>query len=160
MFKTASLLDLLSNRAFAKASSFSTLSPHTSKEILKSANKMPFLYLLFPVFLSLISACANTPLYTNDIADTKSYIKKARAAGAAELAAVEFNRAVRKIEHAEKLFASGNLQEAQKLALEAQLDAQTAQAKAESVRSTSAFTEVHAETVTLRSQDPTIDSLP
>ena len=81
-----------------------------------------------------------------------SSIDMARAAGGDEFAPVEMNKARAKLERARRMLQDGKRVEAQRLADEADVDAQVAHAKAGSVRSAQSLAEVKESIRALRQQ--------
>ena len=104
-----------------------------------------------------LSACGGKEMVKGDnLALGGSSIEIAQAAGADEFAPVEMKNARSKLDRARQLLQDGKRDEAQRLADEADADAQLAHAKASYMRSGKSLAEVQASIAAMRAQNNTI----
>lgn len=78
----------------------------------------------------LLSSCASTRPPTQTIAETRTAVKQAEQIGAQDFAPLEIREARKKLEKAEALVKIKKYEEAERLAVEARVDAELAQMKA------------------------------
>ncbi len=97
-----------------------------------------------------LTACASTPPPTAEMAVSTAAVGRAVSAGATELSAMDLRNARDKLEQANVALAARDHERARRLALEAQVDAQLAQAKAESSKAGKAAAELQESTRVLR----------
>jgi len=93
---------------------------------------------------SSLTAAADTPRTSDELAVATAAIDTARSSGAAELAPLELSLAREKLERAERLASAGNKTEARLLAEEANVDAQAARSKSGAIRANRSLNEVQA----------------
>ena len=99
-----------------------------------------------------LAACASTPIPNEKIAVAKQSVQRAEQSGAPELAPVEMAAARDKLTRAEKAAADREAEPANRLAEQANVDAQLAEATAQQQRSRKAAAEFDASMQTLRSE--------
>lgn len=92
--------------------------------------------------LLLLGACASTPAPTEQMAVTGAAVSSATSAGAPELAPAEMQTARDKFERAKTAMTKEDYDSARRLAEEAQVDAQLAEAKARSEQARKASDEL------------------
>lgn len=91
----------------------------------------------------LFAGCAVTPAApTAQLAASRTAVDQARMSGAPESASTEYNTARDKLARAEAAFEAQDYTAATRLAREAEVDAQLAQARAQSMRSQHALAEI------------------
>lgn len=101
-----------------------------------------------------LAACGGKEMVKGDnLALGASSIEMAQAAGADEFATVEMNSARQKLERARRLLQDGKREEAQRMADEADADAQVAHSKATYLRSAKSLAEVQASIAAMRAQN-------
>ena len=102
----------------------------------------------WPVALLLgfaLAGCANDPPPKAQMAASQTALEQARMSGADQgAAAADFNAAQQKLERAEAAYRARDYALAQRLASEAEVDAQLAQARTGSAKSTQALAEINA----------------
>lgn len=98
------------------------------------------------------AGCASTPMPNEKLAVAKASVERAERAGAPTLAPVEMAAAQDKLATAEKLAADGKSEPATRVAEQADVDAQLAQATAEQKRSRKAAVEFDASMAALRQE--------
>lgn len=103
-----------------------TLSPHPRGRFVRTV--------AVALGVAVLGACASVPPPTDQMAVSTAAIAHANAAGAAELAPLEMSLARDKMVRAQSAVASKDNAAALTLAHEAQLDAQLAESKAESIK--------------------------
>lgn len=102
---------------------------------------------------SFLTACAVTPAApTAQIAASRTAVDQARMAGASEAAPIEYNTARDKLARAEAAYQSQDYTRAIRLAREAEVDAQLAQARTSATRSQEALAEIEASTRALQDE--------
>ncbi|MDO9093750.1 MAG: DUF4398 domain-containing protein [Rubrivivax sp.] len=99
-----------------------------------------------------VAACASVPPPSEQIAVTTAAVANAAAVGAQELAPAELGLARDKLRRANLAMASQDHLQADRLAQQAQLDAQVAAAKANSAKARKAAEEVQAASRALREE--------
>jgi hypothetical protein len=99
-----------------------------------------------------LAACASSPIADEKIAVAKASLQRAEASGAPEFAPVELAAARDKLARAEKANADRNLQPANTLAEQANVDAELAEATAQEQRSHKAAMEFDASMLALRQE--------
>ncbi len=99
-----------------------------------------------------LSACASTPIPYEKIAVAKASLQRAEQSGAPELAPVELATARDKLSRAEKAVADHDAEPATRLAEQANVDAQLAEATAGQQKSHKAATEFDASMQALRQE--------
>jgi hypothetical protein len=102
--------------------------------------------------IALMSACATVPPPTQELAAARAAIDSADVAGAARTSSLELTQARDKLSAAELAARDGNAVKARRLAQEAQVDAQVAQAKASSARSREGLAQAQASLQALREE--------
>lgn len=100
----------------------------------------------------LLSACASTSPPVAQIAVSKAAISNASGAGGSEFAPHEFKTAMEKMEAAERAMKEKDYALAEKLAIEAQVDAQLATAMARSAKAKKAADTVQEDSRVLRKE--------
>lgn len=102
----------------------------------------------------LLAGCATTaPQGTvSDLGGAESAVTQAESEGAATHAPVEIAQARKKLERAEAAMAEERFEQADRLAAEAQLDAQLAEYKAQTAEAEKALTEINETIDTLRAE--------
>jgi hypothetical protein len=88
-----------------------------------------------------LSACASEAL-NNQLANTQEAVDQARIAGAADKAPADFSNAVDKLNQAKTAANTRHKDDAMRLAQEAQVDANLARARTDSVQARVAATEI------------------
>ncbi len=92
-----------------------------------------------------LTACAVAPAApVTQLAASRTAVDQARMAGAAESAPIEYDVAQRKLANAEAAYAAQDYLQATRLAREAEVDAQLAQARTGAIRAQDALAEVRA----------------
>jgi hypothetical protein len=99
-----------------------------------------------------LAACASTPIPNEKIAVAKASVQRAEQSGAPEFAPVEMAAARDKLARAEKAATDREAEPANRLAEQANIDAQLAEATAQQQRSHKAAVEFDASMQTLRSE--------
>jgi hypothetical protein len=99
-----------------------------------------------------LAACASTPIPNEKIAVAKASVQRAEQSGAPEFAPVEMAAARDKLARAEKAATDREAEPANRLAEQAHVDAQLAEATAQQQRSHKAAVEFDASMQTLRSE--------
>lgn len=100
-----------------------------------------------------LAGCANDPPPKAQIAASQTALEQARMSGAAQGGtATEFNAAQQKLERAEAAYRARDYTLAQRLASEAEVDAQLAQARTGSAKSTQALAEINASIRAMREE--------
>jgi hypothetical protein len=99
-----------------------------------------------------LAACASTPIPNEKIAVAKASVQRAEQSGAPEFAPVEMAAARDKLARAEKAATDREAEPANRLAEQANIDAQLAEATAQHQRSRKAAMEFDASMQTLRSE--------
>ena len=99
-----------------------------------------------------LAACASTPIPNEKIAVAKASVQRAEQSGAPEFAPVEMAAARDKLARAEKAAIDREAEPANRLAEQANIDAQLAEATAQQQRSRKAAVEFDASMQTLRSE--------
>ena len=118
----------------------------------KRAHPLPTLAASLLLALTL-AACGGKEMVQGDnLALGASSIEMAQAAGGDEFATVEMSSARQKLERARRLLQDGKREDAQRLADEADADAQVAQSKATYMRSAKSLAEVQASIAAMRAQ--------
>lgn len=102
--------------------------------------------------LGLLAGCATTPAPTQQMAVSRAAVENARAAGGNQYAPVELQRAMNKLDAAEKAMAREDYVEAEKLAQQAEVDARLASAKAQSAKAQRASAAVEEDIRVLRQE--------
>jgi hypothetical protein len=106
----------------------------------------------FSVGVMILAACASNPVADEKIAVAKASLQRAEGSGAPEFAPVEMSTARDKLARAEKANADHDLQPAVRLAEQATIDAQLAEATAQQQRSHKAAMEFDASMQALRQE--------
>jgi hypothetical protein len=106
-----------------------------------------------------LAACASGPVPLEQLAVAKESVQRAEQAGATELAPVELSTARDKLQHAQQAAANHEGQNATRLADQANVDAQLAEATAREHKSQRAELELEASLQALR-QESSHDQLP
>ena len=106
----------------------------------------------FSVGVMILAACASNPVADEKIAVAKPSLQRAEGSGAPEFAPVEMSTARDKLARAEKANADHDLQPAVRLAEQATIDAQLAEATAQQQRSHKAAMEFDASMQALRQE--------
>jgi hypothetical protein len=99
-----------------------------------------------------LAACVSTPIPNEKIAVAKASVQRAEQSGAPELAPVEMAAARDKLMRAEKAATDREAEPANRLAEQANIDAQLAEATAQQQRSRKAAMEFDASMQALRSE--------
>ncbi len=99
-----------------------------------------------------LAACASSPIPSEKIAVAKQSVQRAEESGAPEFAPVEMASARDKLQRAEKAAADHDAVPAERLADQANVDAQLAEATAHEHRSHKAETELEASLQALRQE--------
>jgi hypothetical protein len=99
-----------------------------------------------------LAACASTPIPNEKIAVAKASVQRAEQSGAPEFAPVEMAAARDKLARAETAATDREAEPANRLAEQANIDAQLAEATAQQQRSHKAAVEFDASMQTLRSE--------
>jgi hypothetical protein len=99
-----------------------------------------------------LAACASTPPPTDQLAVSRAAVDAAQRAGAGELAAVDLAQARAKLERAQYAMNTNNYVEARRLADEAAVDAELAQARAATSRAHAAAAQVDQSIRALREE--------
>jgi hypothetical protein len=99
-----------------------------------------------------LGACATTAAPTAQLAVSSAAVARAESAGGTEFASVELRSAREKLDRANAAVAAKNFDGARMLAHEAQVDAQLAQAKAESTKARRAADELTESNRVLRNE--------
>jgi hypothetical protein len=102
--------------------------------------------------IAALVACASNPVADEKIAVAKASVQRAEGSGAPEFAPVELAAARDKLARAEKANADRNLQPANLLAEQSNIDAQLAEATAQQQRSHKAATEFDTSMQALRDE--------
>lgn len=118
---------------------------------LKPAQRLRIIGITAAVTL-LLAACANTPPPVAQIAVSKAAISNASGAGGSEFAPHELKTAMEKMEAAERAMKERDYALAEKLAIEAQVDAQLATAMARSAKAKKAADTVQEDSRVLRKE--------
>ena len=119
--------------------------------IIRAADAIRFAVILTAT--SLFAACASMDPPTEQMAASQTAVEQARLAGAAEgPASSEYSAARAKLDRAQAAFRAEDYVLAGRLAREAEVDAQLAQARATSNKSLQALAEVQAGTRALRDE--------
>jgi hypothetical protein len=108
--------------------------------------------LVFVLSSFLMAACASTPPPTDQLAVSRAAVDSAVRAGATDHAAVELALARGKLERAQAAMNSNNHLEARRLAEQAAVDAELAQARAASARARTAASQVDQSIRALREE--------
>jgi hypothetical protein len=104
------------------------------------------------VILIGVAACVSTPIPNEKIAVAKASVQRAEQSGAPEFAPVEMAAARDKLTRAERAATDRQAEPADRLAEQANIDAQLAEATAQHQRSRKAAMEFDASMQTLRSE--------
>lgn len=107
---------------------------------------------VFAATVATLAACASSPVADEKIAVAKASLQRAESSGAPEFAPVELAAARDKLARAEKANADRNLQPANTLAEQANVDAELAEATAQEQRSHKAAMEFDASMAALRQE--------
>jgi hypothetical protein len=99
-----------------------------------------------------LTACASAPPPTDQLAVSRAAVDAAQRSGAGELAAVELAHARAKLERAQHAMNTNNYVEARRLADEAAVDAELAQARAATARALTAAAQVDQSIRALREE--------
>lgn len=99
-----------------------------------------------------VAACASTPPPTELMAVSTASVARAVTAGAGEAAPMEMRLARDKLERAKVAMEAKDFEVARKLALEAQVDAQLAEAKAQAARAGKAAGVIQEDSRVLREE--------
>lgn len=97
--------------------------------LLETGSGKSVLMLLVGVMLITISSCASSRPPTDSLARTQAAINQAEQVGARDYAPLEIREAKKKLETAKELVASKQYEKASRLADEAEVDAELAEAK-------------------------------
>ena len=89
----------------------------------------------------LLAGCASVPVYSDQMAVAESAVRRAGSDGTRESAPGELQLAIDKLESARQPVKSEDFARARRLAEQAEVDAQVAELRAQSVRSTKAARE-------------------
>lgn len=126
----------------------------------------PIRWVLAFAFLTL-AGCATGQPPRAELGAAQTSLATAERAGAAEHAPVELNSARRKLQAAQDAVRDEEYQKAERLASEANIDAQLATAKSQAAASETALNQVHQDMTTLRSETapgsrttPAVPSIP
>lgn len=108
---------------------------------------------LFITLMLSLSGCVVAPAApTTQLAASRTAIDQARMAGAAESTPIEYDTAQDKLARAEAAYQAEDYTTAIRLAREAEVDAQLAQARTEAMRSQQALAEVEASIRSLQTE--------
>lgn len=119
-------------------------------ELMKLTSKHKYLIGCSAVLL--LAACSSVPPPTEQLAVSRAAIESAQTAGAPEFAAADLAQARSKFERAQAAMRDEDYLRARRLAEEAAVDAQLAQARAGSVRAQTAAAQVDQSIRALRSE--------
>lgn len=102
--------------------------------------------------LATLAACSSVPVPTEQLAVSRAAVESAERSGAPEFAAAELLRARQKLDQAQEALRKEDNERARRLAEQAEVDAQLAQARANSQRSRAAVNEVEQSIRALRTE--------
>lgn len=102
--------------------------------------------------ISLTSACSSVPEPVGEIASARAVVRSLADTEARTFAPVEADRARTKLQRAEAAFQAKNFDEARRLAMEAEADAELARAKTSAIRANRAADELERSIRVLRSE--------
>ena len=116
------------------------------------ASSKPLLATVVVAAIALISACSSVPEPVGEIASARAVVRSLSDTEARALAPVEADRARTKLQRAEAALQEKDFDEARRLAMEAEADAELARAKTNATKANRAAAELEQSIRVLRSE--------